>query len=88
MLVLSTQLIGFSIGGIAKRFLVDPPSMSESRRHDRYHDCLTTVPIVWPASLVNTALFNTLHRTHYAGVGERGGLSRERFFLYAFICSL
>ena len=28
MLVMSTQLIGFSIGGIARRFLVAPPSMS------------------------------------------------------------
>jgi hypothetical protein len=27
MLVMSTQLIGFSIGGICKRFLVTPPSM-------------------------------------------------------------
>ena len=27
LLVISTQLIGFSIGGICKRFLVDPPSM-------------------------------------------------------------
>ncbi|KIJ63337.1 hypothetical protein HYDPIDRAFT_29591 [Hydnomerulius pinastri MD-312] len=27
MLVMSTQLIGFSIGGIARRFLVSPPSM-------------------------------------------------------------
>ena len=35
MVVMSTQLIGFSIGGIAKRFLVSPPSMStptEQRR--------------------------------------------------------
>ena len=30
MVVMSTQLIGFSIGGIARRFLVQPPSMSES----------------------------------------------------------
>ncbi|KAJ8518202.1 hypothetical protein ONZ45_g4707 [Pleurotus djamor] len=28
MLVMSTQLIGFSIGGIARRFLVSPPSMN------------------------------------------------------------
>ena len=28
MVVMSTQLIGFSIGGIAKRFPVSPPSMS------------------------------------------------------------
>ncbi|KAJ2936791.1 hypothetical protein H1R20_g315, partial [Candolleomyces eurysporus] len=27
MIVMSTQLIGFSVGGIARRFLVDPPSM-------------------------------------------------------------
>ena len=30
MLVMSTQLIGFSMGGIARRFLVAPPSMSMS----------------------------------------------------------
>ncbi|KAH7096543.1 OPT oligopeptide transporter [Auriculariales sp. MPI-PUGE-AT-0066] len=69
MIVMSTQLIGFSIGGVARRFLVDPPSM------------------IWPASLVNTALFNTLHQTQYAGIGDRGGISRERFFLYAFLGS-
>ncbi|KAF8970829.1 oligopeptide transporter [Flammula alnicola] len=27
MIVMSTQLIGFSIGGVSRRFLVDPPSM-------------------------------------------------------------
>ncbi|KAK7443795.1 hypothetical protein VKT23_015576 [Stygiomarasmius scandens] len=69
MVVMSTQLIGFSIGGIARRFLVQPPSM------------------IWPANLVTCALFNTLHQQTYAGVGNRAGLSRERFFLYAFIAS-
>jgi len=29
MVVMSTQLIGFSIGGIGRRFLVQPPSMSQ-----------------------------------------------------------
>ncbi|KAJ6505537.1 OPT oligopeptide transporter [Mycena sanguinolenta] len=67
--VMSTQLIGFSIGGIARRFLVSPPSM------------------IWPTNLVNCALFNTLHSQYYAGIGNRGGLSRERFFLYAFLGS-
>ena len=33
MLVMSTQLIGFSIGGIARRFLVAPPSMSTPHFH-------------------------------------------------------
>jgi hypothetical protein len=68
-MVMSTQLIGFSIGGVARRFLVQPPSM------------------IWPSNLVNCALFNTLHAQQYAGVGTRGGISRERFFFYAFICA-
>jgi OPT family small oligopeptide transporter len=69
LMVMSTQLIGFSIGGIARRFLVQPPSM------------------IWPTNLVTCALFNTLHSTQYAGVGSRGGVNRERFFLYAFLGS-
>ncbi|KAH9911356.1 OPT oligopeptide transporter [Epithele typhae] len=69
MLVTSTQLIGFSIGGVARRFLVAPPSM------------------IWPANLVTCALFNTLHSQQYAGIGSRGGITREWFFLYSFAAS-
>ncbi|EJD01572.1 OPT oligopeptide transporter [Fomitiporia mediterranea MF3/22] len=69
LLVMSTQLMGFAMGGIGKRYLVSPPSM------------------IWPSNLVLCALFNTLHSQQYAGVGSRGGLSRERFFMYAFIGS-
>ncbi|KAF7795143.1 hypothetical protein EIP86_006291 [Pleurotus ostreatoroseus] len=69
LVVMSTQLIGFSIGGIARRFLVQPPSM------------------IWPANLVTCTLFNTLHSQQYAGMGTRGGISRERFFTYVFIGS-
>ncbi|KAF7290406.1 OPT oligopeptide transporter [Mycena chlorophos] len=69
MVVMSTQLIGFSIGGIARRFLVQPPSM------------------IWPYNLVTCALFNTLHSQQYAGVGTRGGYSREKFFYIAFSCA-
>ncbi|KAG8844060.1 hypothetical protein FRB96_003293 [Tulasnella sp. 330] len=65
LITMSTQLIGFSIGGIMRRFLVSPPSM------------------IWPANLVYAALFNTLHQAQYAGAGDRGGMSRERFFTYA-----
>ena len=43
--------------------------------------------MIWPANLVNAALFSTLHSQVYAGIGNRGGLSRERFFTYAFIGS-
>ena len=67
LLVMSTQLIGFSIGGICKRFLVDPPSM------------------IWPGSLVSTALFNTMHSLETSGTQGIGGISRGRFFTYVFI---
>jgi hypothetical protein len=64
---MSTQLIGFSIGGICKRFLVAPPSM------------------IWPANLVTSALFNTLHAQDTTGTHGRSGMSRERFFVYVLI---
>ena len=67
--VMSTQLIGFSLGGVMRRFLVTPPSM------------------IWPVNLVTCALFNTLHSQQYAGIGNRGGISRERFFSYMFLVS-
>ncbi|CCO27886.1 Sexual differentiation process protein isp4 [Rhizoctonia solani AG-1 IB] len=66
-LVVSTQMFGFSLAGICRRFLVWPSSM------------------IWPATLVNTALFNTLHSTY--GREEDGRTSRERFFTLAFIGS-
>lgn len=43
--------------------------------------------MIWPANLVNAALFSTLHSQVYAGIGNRGGLSRERFFTYCFVGS-
>ncbi|KAG8215868.1 OPT oligopeptide transporter protein-domain-containing protein [Butyriboletus roseoflavus] len=70
MLVMSTQLLGFSLGGILRRFLVQPPSM------------------IWPTNLVTCALFNTLHSVSYAGIGTHGGISRERFFLYAWAAGM
>ncbi|KAF7971437.1 hypothetical protein HWV62_21206 [Athelia sp. TMB] len=63
MVVMSTQLIGLSIGGVSRRFLVSPPSM------------------------IYCTLFNTLHSQQYQGIGGRGGMSRERFFVYAFVIS-
>ncbi|KAF8268078.1 OPT oligopeptide transporter [Lactarius quietus] len=67
LLVMSTQLIGVSIGGICKRFLVDPPSM------------------IWPSSLVNIALYNTLHSPETSGTQRIGSISRRRFFAYVFV---
>ncbi|KAI9572533.1 OPT oligopeptide transporter protein-domain-containing protein [Boletus coccyginus] len=39
--------------------------------------------MIWPTTLVTCALFNTLHSQQYAGCNLLGGMSRERFFLYA-----
>jgi hypothetical protein len=86
LVVMSTQLIGFSIGGITRRFLVDPPSMSTRAPH--VHSMRSHARIsVWPANLVYCVLFNTLHAQHYAGIGSRGGVSRESFFTIAFVAS-
>ncbi|EJT99866.1 OPT oligopeptide transporter [Dacryopinax primogenitus] len=67
LLVISTQMIGFSFAGICRRWLVWPSSM------------------IFPSTLVNTALFNTLHSTY--GHDDKGRISREKFFLLAFLCS-
>ena len=64
---MSTQLIGYSICGICKSILVDPPSM------------------IWPSTLVNAALFNTMHSLETAGAQGFGGISRGRFFTYVFV---
>jgi hypothetical protein len=85
MLVMSTQLIGFSLGGIMRRFLVLPPSMSES------YSILAPTKLILqsfrPTNLVTCALFNTLHAQSYAGIGNRAGITRERFFVYVFSAS-
>lgn len=41
--------------------------------------------MIWPTNLVTCALFNTLHSQQYAGIGQRGGISRELFFVYTFV---
>jgi OPT family oligopeptide transporter len=66
-LVFSTQLLGFSLGGMLRRLVVWPSSM------------------LWPAALVNAALFNTLHRNY--GRREKQHMSREKFFCIALACS-
>jgi hypothetical protein len=38
--------------------------------------------MIWPANLITCTLFNTLRPQQYAGMGTRGGISRELFFLY------
>lgn len=67
LLALGTQVLGFSLGGLLRPFVVWPSSM------------------IWPGALVNSALFNTLHRNY--GKRDRGHMPRERFFLIIFVAS-
>lgn len=67
LLSISTQVIGFSLGGMLRQFVVWPSSM------------------IWPGALVNSALFNTLHKNY--GKRDRGHMTRERFFFIALACS-
>ncbi|PPQ71007.1 hypothetical protein CVT26_014269 [Gymnopilus dilepis] len=41
--------------------------------------------MIWPGALVNSALFNTLHKNY--GRRERGHMSRGKFFCIAMACS-
>ncbi|KDQ12567.1 hypothetical protein BOTBODRAFT_412338 [Botryobasidium botryosum FD-172 SS1] len=43
--------------------------------------------MIWPGSLVQCVLLNTLHSQQYAGMGDRGGISRARFLVYALLGS-
>ncbi|KAK7041928.1 hypothetical protein VNI00_008910 [Paramarasmius palmivorus] len=67
LLALGTQILGFSLAGFLRQFVVWPSSM------------------IWPGALVNSALFNTLHKNY--GMRDRGHMTRERFFLIAMVCS-
>jgi len=63
MICLSSQLMGYSIAGLFRRFLVWPSSM------------------IWPGALVNSALFNTLHKSY--SQKDKKHMSRQRFFVIA-----
>ncbi|KAG0267864.1 hypothetical protein DFQ27_008044 [Actinomortierella ambigua] len=64
LLVLCTQMVGYGMAGVLRRYLVYPSAM------------------VWPATLVNVALLNTLHKDEDL---EPGQWSRYKFFVMAAI---
>ncbi|KAF9320893.1 hypothetical protein BG003_004451 [Podila horticola] len=63
-MILTTQMIGYGMAGVLRRYLVYPAAM------------------VWPANLVQVALFNTLHKEEEA---QEGQMSRYKFFCVAAI---
>ncbi|KAF9342055.1 hypothetical protein BGX26_008499, partial [Mortierella sp. AD094] len=60
MLVFSTQMLGYGLAGILRRYLVYPAAM------------------IWPATLVQVAMFDTLHRDEDLAPGQ---WSRYKFFM-------
>ncbi|KAG0267865.1 hypothetical protein DFQ27_008045 [Actinomortierella ambigua] len=62
LLCLCTQMVGYGMAGVLRRYLVYPSAM------------------IWPANLVQVALFNTLHKEEDL---EPGQWSRYKFFLVA-----
>ncbi|KAF9386482.1 hypothetical protein CPB97_003656 [Podila verticillata] len=61
-LIFSTQMIGYGLAGVLRRYLVYPAAM------------------IWPANLVQVALFNTLHKDEEL---QEGQMSRYKFFCIA-----
>ena len=72
LFVITSQILGYGIAGIMRKFLVWPAAM------------------IWPANLVNCALFRTLHNdldqphaTIHTDQGSSWTMSRLRFFFLA-----
>jgi len=65
LLILTTQMLGYGMAGVLRRYLVYPSAM------------------VWPANLVQVALFNTLHKDEDLIPGQ---WSRYKVFLFATLC--
>ena len=94
-------MIGYSVGGLARRLVSQAESSpTYMTAHNYMIACRAsldeygslalcgvslTLLIVWPNTLVLCALYNTLHSAKYSGIGGGDGLSRERFFTYAFV---
>jgi len=68
--VVTSQILGYGMAGIMRKFLVWPAAM------------------IWPANLVNCALFRTLHNDTddtNNNDNKRWTMSRLRFFFFAFL---
>lgn len=66
LLVLSTQILGYSLAGLTRRYLVRPSGM------------------IWPATLVSTAMFTALHKEENKPANG-WTVSPRKFFVRVFI---
>ncbi|KAL6706576.1 hypothetical protein ACN47E_005332 [Coniothyrium glycines] len=65
LLILSTQILGYSLAGITRRYLVRPSGM------------------IWPSTLVSTAMFTALHRDENK-IADGWTISPRKFFVRVF----
>ena len=88
LFTLSTQMIGYGIAGLLRKFLVWPGGLSHfSWSLETSRLIRSTAAMIWPYDLVNTSLFYALHdhsktdptKTH------GWGISRYRYFFYVFL---
>ncbi|KAH7400729.1 OPT oligopeptide transporter protein-domain-containing protein [Phaeosphaeria sp. MPI-PUGE-AT-0046c] len=66
LLVLSTQILGYSLAGLTRRYLVRPSGM------------------IWPATLVSTAMFTALHK-EVNKPANGWSISPRKFFARVFV---
>jgi hypothetical protein len=69
LLILSTQILGYSLAGITRRYLVRPSSM------------------IWPSTLVSTAMFTALHKDENKPA-DGWTIAPRKFFVRIFIGSV
>ncbi|KAH7380718.1 OPT oligopeptide transporter protein-domain-containing protein [Pyrenochaeta sp. MPI-SDFR-AT-0127] len=69
LLILSTQILGYSLAGITRRYLVRPSGM------------------IWPSTLVSTAMFTALHRDQNKPA-DGWTISPRKFFVRIFLGSV
>lgn len=69
LLILSTQILGYSLAGITRRYLVRPSGM------------------IWPSTLVSTAMFTALHKNENKPA-DGWTISPRKFFVRIFMGSV
>lgn len=69
LLILSTQILGYSLAGLTRRYLVRPSGM------------------IWPSTLVSTAMFTALHKNENKPA-DGWTISPRKFFVRIFMGSV
>lgn len=87
MLTLSTQMVGYGLAGVLRRFLVKPGKKTE--KFPVLSADFSKAAMIFPFTLVNTSLFYALHDHSTTDPTKSNGwrISRYRFFFLVFLGS-